>query len=304
MFASLKRRAADDEGEGGFGELSFESKKRRVLPIRPSPISTSHFAFQNFSFVTSHTATTGTGLNSSTSTSTSTSMSTSTMTPVDLAVEESMAYRSVFSSSPTPGPGPGRLSAVSGISTPGLSHGDEHDLDMSDCSPLYAPPSFILSPPSTQTRLPTPIFGSFFLHPPSARRNRDSNLIAEDPNDPMSKYRNLERRGLPSPISEGDDGLLSPLSGAGTMMGRLGVGTSEALVEEEDGVERMEVVPDTPTTPTEFPRRGRSRSRRADGKDCAEGPGEGKPVLSMGYRADCEKCIAKVPGHYSHVIRA
>ena len=29
----------------------------------------------------------------------------------------------------------------------------------------------------------------------------------------------------------------------------------------------------------------------------------GKAKLSMGYRADCEKCRARVPGHYNHVIR-
>lgn len=29
----------------------------------------------------------------------------------------------------------------------------------------------------------------------------------------------------------------------------------------------------------------------------------GKTMLSMGYRADCEKCRTRVPGHYNHVIR-
>ncbi|KAJ5092115.1 hypothetical protein NUU61_006985 [Penicillium alfredii] len=28
-----------------------------------------------------------------------------------------------------------------------------------------------------------------------------------------------------------------------------------------------------------------------------------KPALVMGYRADCDKCRHKVPGHYSHIIR-
>ncbi|KAL4921599.1 hypothetical protein BDW62DRAFT_174042 [Aspergillus aurantiobrunneus] len=27
-----------------------------------------------------------------------------------------------------------------------------------------------------------------------------------------------------------------------------------------------------------------------------------KPVFSMGYRADCDKCRRRVPGHYSHII--
>ncbi|EAW11821.1 uncharacterized protein ACLA_005770 [Aspergillus clavatus NRRL 1] len=28
-----------------------------------------------------------------------------------------------------------------------------------------------------------------------------------------------------------------------------------------------------------------------------------KVTLSMGFRADCDKCLHKVPGHYSHIIR-
>lgn len=34
------------------------------------------------------------------------------------------------------------------------------------------------------------------------------------------------------------------------------------------------------------------------------GSGKGKVSFSMGYRADCEKCRLKVPGHYSHIIRS
>lgn len=33
------------------------------------------------------------------------------------------------------------------------------------------------------------------------------------------------------------------------------------------------------------------------------GPLKGKTMLSMGYRADCDKCRRKVPGHYSHLIQ-
>lgn len=32
-------------------------------------------------------------------------------------------------------------------------------------------------------------------------------------------------------------------------------------------------------------------------------PQRKKPALVMGYRADCEKCRCRVPGHYSHIIR-
>lgn len=33
-------------------------------------------------------------------------------------------------------------------------------------------------------------------------------------------------------------------------------------------------------------------------------PTKGKMTISMGYRADCEKCRMKVPGHYNHFVRA
>ena len=30
----------------------------------------------------------------------------------------------------------------------------------------------------------------------------------------------------------------------------------------------------------------------------------GKTKLSMGFKADCEKCQARIPGHYMHFIRS
>jgi hypothetical protein len=30
---------------------------------------------------------------------------------------------------------------------------------------------------------------------------------------------------------------------------------------------------------------------------------KGKVSIAMGFRADCEKCKARVPGHWSHVVR-
>lgn len=33
-------------------------------------------------------------------------------------------------------------------------------------------------------------------------------------------------------------------------------------------------------------------------------PKREKISFSMGYRADCEKCQMKVPGHYSHIVRS
>ena len=168
---------------------------------------------------------------------------------------------------------------------------------MEDSLPMYSPsPSFLLSPASAPARLPTPIFGSFFLHPASAQNHNEMKMDGVDASDPTSQYRFLERRCLPSPIREVEDGLLSPMSAAGEVVDRLDIRHAPCVMELDDNQAR----PSSPNEGGNRQRRGRSRSRRADGKDRAEG----KPVLSMGYRADCEKCRAKVPGHYSHVIRA
>lgn len=31
--------------------------------------------------------------------------------------------------------------------------------------------------------------------------------------------------------------------------------------------------------------------------------GSGKSTIAMGYRTDCEKCRASVPGHFNHVVK-
>jgi len=103
----------------------------------------------------------------------------------------------------------------------------------------------------------------------------------------------LRRHRLPSPISE-DDAMISPTSGAGGMLGRLNVcnngaeGTSESRgwgvssQQHDDGEGSIKP-------------RGWWKSKEK-GKTS-------KTVLSMGYRADCEKCRTRVPGHWSHFIK-
>ena len=124
------------------------------------------------------------------------------------------------------------------------------------------------------------------------------------------RYR--ERRRLPSPISEGDDALLSPMNGAGQMMERLGVGgqtmpielTSDAHVEVDvrgAAAELMDIEGEDQLSDRQ--RRGRSRSRRADGKDSVADERGIAPSLYMGYRASCERCRARVPGHYMHILK-
>ncbi|KAL8660135.1 MAG: hypothetical protein Q9202_006791 [Teloschistes flavicans] len=123
-------------------------------------------------------------------------------------------------------------------------------------------------------RIPTPIYGHF--NPVDRRTETDSS-----DNDPKTQQEIahdifLRRRRLPSPISE-DEAMDDP-DGMGDMLGRLDMGTKKA-----------------PNVPF--------RTNKMWGGDSTT-PSKGKVTLSMGYRADCEKCKMKVPGHYSHFIPA
>ncbi len=100
------------------------------------------------------------------------------------------------------------------------------------------------------------------------------------------------RRRLPSPISEDDDSVLqSPTTVTGTMFGRMDVGGAGNEEGNRDTVQGLKA--------------GESKAKGVTWKkEEARGSGFGKTTFSMGYRADCEKCRMKVPGHYSHVLRA
>ncbi|MCJ1260492.1 hypothetical protein MMC22_000353 [Lobaria immixta] len=92
----------------------------------------------------------------------------------------------------------------------------------------------------------------------------------------------LRRRRLPSPISEDED-MVSPM------------GMTEETMER----------PDVRTMPahgiSSWDHLGRGTSDVTG--PASLGPKAGKTMLSMGYRADCEKCRTRVPGHYNHVIQ-
>ena len=92
----------------------------------------------------------------------------------------------------------------------------------------------------------------------------------------------LRRRRLPSPIRE-DMGIVTspPLTGVpaeslkwANSSGRIGTITEQTGMLTDSNI---------------------NDKRRASTT--------GKTMLSMGYRADCEKCRTRVPGHYNHVIR-
>ncbi|KAL8772229.1 MAG: hypothetical protein Q9194_004657 [Teloschistes cf. exilis] len=162
-------------------------------------------------------------------------------------------------------------------SQPTLSPHPRQSVESTQPSPCtITPKSFFYNPQEVNSggRIPTPIYGHFN---PVDRRIEDES----ENNDPKTQQEIahdifLRRRRLPTPISE-DEPMDDP-DGMGDMLGRLDMGTKAA-----------------PTVPF--------RTNRMWGGEAAT-PSKGKLTLSMGYRADCEKCKLKVPGHYSHFISA
>ncbi|KAI8217051.1 hypothetical protein K4K54_012073 [Colletotrichum sp. SAR 10_86] len=138
----------------------------------------------------------------------------------------------------------------------------------------------------------------------------------------------VQNRRLPSPISEGEDS--TSLAGSGSlsppgMVLDNGFPSTLAMRMEQsslDGSHDMDMMDDhsghmgedsitttidsQPTETTSAPatpspgRKGHIRSRHTVNNWTWQ-PGM-KKSFSIGYRADCEKCRLKVPGHFNHIV--
>ncbi|KAM0327542.1 hypothetical protein ACHAQA_005833 [Verticillium albo-atrum] len=140
------------------------------------------------------------------------------------------------------------------------------------------------------------------------------------------------QRRIPSPISEADSRTASPgmclesgvsngfpsqltarleqstLSPSGEDMGMMDVSPSfsthtEGVPEHDDSEDGMAPLTETisaPATPSPGRSRGHMRSHHTINTWTWQ-PGM-KKSFSIGYRADCEKCRLKVPGHFNHII--
>ncbi|KAI9833181.1 MAG: hypothetical protein M1819_003804 [Sarea resinae] len=187
------------------------------------------------------------------------------------------------------------------------------DFDMIDSQPASSPlPWFSPSPttpntnnPATNTRIPTPIhpyFSRADINMSDLSPIGNANPAPTSWHDPglLTSYTESwnpappRARRLPSPISEGadDDDLKSPATSLANGLLK-GLGVSD--MEVEDG--------EVASTVTQEPGTATARSDKASVESSREGEGKGKMVFSMGFRADCEKCRMRVPGHYSHVFR-
>ncbi|KAI9715144.1 MAG: hypothetical protein M1812_006123 [Candelaria pacifica] len=289
MSTTRKRQFQENYDENV--QIKRDHKKPRTLPFRTSPSSKHSHLFSDASRWTIPNPPTITPADSDND------------EPVAAYPSSSPPVRNRFSSEP---------SSIDVSSSQGSN--SLEDQDMTDSSPrqtwtssttilsgqrLTPPEPTHLSPhatnPASGGRIPTPVYGHFYLAPLPAGGSDVSmdsdadDLISVANSSPQQRWdmeNKRRRRRLPSPISEDDDTLQSPTTITGSMLGRMDVGGDY----EGDG--------DTRTS--------KGIDRKENGlwkKEGAGGSGFGKTTFSMGYRADCEKCRMKVPGHYSHVLR-
>lgn len=186
------------------------------------------------------------------------------------------------------------VSQTSKSSSVNIGVSDDLDLDMVDSqprSPLPWQSRTLLSPPLPQNllslpvnpsggRIPTPIYGHFTNDVNMEMGELTAANVVPTIREEDDWWR---KRELPSPISDHDSAMVSPMGETYGMMGRLhvgGVGVRPPSNRVSDSVNSM------------FLRRPESQAVDRPSK------------LVMGYRADCEKCRQKVPGHYSHIVRS
>lgn len=188
----------------------------------------------------------------------------------------------------------------------------DSDMDMIDSQPPSSPSPWNDTMSTTMSTPPRP--SSFaLLSKPSSQDSQDGNNGGRIPTPRWGHFRSIEssidmydrtdaacyaatdslqlevdhglflrRRRLPTPISE-DENMVSP------------TGMTEETMER----------PDTGTVPSPgMPSWDQFGSGKIDmAIPASPVPKTGRTMLSMGYRADCEKCRTRVPGHYNHVIQ-
>lgn len=166
-------------------------------------------------------------------------------------------------------------------------------------------------------RAATPIHGHFTLNMRPERMtesNNNTNRIYT-PTKTAEEAEWWRRRRLPSPISESGDiveeQLNEPLAPAAheediTDMSNWPDSPSSMAIDSDNSPAQTFL--QVPEQSIDIP------ARLYDDHHMATVPepvattttktGKGKIGFAMGYRADCEKCQMKVPGHYSHIVRS
>ncbi|KAL8854486.1 MAG: hypothetical protein Q9221_000757 [Calogaya cf. arnoldii] len=275
MFESRKR-ARDEDDELDWQPEVRDHKKPRALPFRTSPTAKHTTSFSQYAQFAQSPRTLPQPL------------LTPALTPVETSEDEGERKN------PFRSPLRERSQQLTRNSTIRIEEPRDFDMEM-DCSePAQSPQpwqSVESSQPSPCTiapqtlfynprevnnggRIPTPIYGYF--------SQADKSMDTDVPDDDVPTQQEvahdlfLRRRRLPTPISE-DEAMDAP-DGMGGMLGRL------------------EMTPKSAATQIPF----KTNKMWGSGSTSTKG----KMSISMGYRADCEKCRMKVPGHYNHWIRS
>ncbi|EKD15955.1 uncharacterized protein L3040_003187 [Drepanopeziza brunnea f. sp. 'multigermtubi'] len=284
---SSRKRERDDNDETITPGFNEHRAKRRIsaLPHRPSP-KVIHNVLPNFSWGDNYTS----------------QPAPPNITPAHSDSEEVAASaepRSFFSHYSSPSntitqdgaPSPFVSSYDTQQSTQSTQMSDavmySDDLEMLDA--VHLSPGFHQSdpPPSISGRIPTPIHSSFAPFVRSEKVTVNRALDFKDDEGLVDRFRSGRR--LPSPISEGETSPSVIVAGFSGMQ-------MDAESSSQPDPEK-----ETPT------KKGHTRSKHSLRNWTGYGselPGGGgmKRSFSMGYRADCEKCRMKVPGHFSHII--
>ncbi|KAG9233872.1 hypothetical protein BJ875DRAFT_30981 [Amylocarpus encephaloides] len=283
MFAeylNYRKRGRDDEEDTGPSGFSEHRSKRRIaaLPVRQSP-NLARPLSPPFIFNTNYT---------------SEPAAPPTITPADSDAEDKPAsneprsFFSPYSSSPA------CTVTQSGPTSPlgsQLTRNSDvtmfsDDMEMADT--VHLSPGTFHNDPSVSIagRIPTPIHSSFAPYIRSEKASIHDVDFADD-EAVVGKFKRGRR--LPSPISEGEMSPSIIVDGIGDMQMEMG---------------------NSPHPERETPaKKGHTRSKHSlrtwtgsgFGSEMNANPGM-KRSFSMGYRADCEKCRMKVPGHFSHII--
>ena len=174
------------------------------------------------------------------------------------------------------------LDAIMDMGSPKQTHAVRHfDTDAMMLSPNASPRSLLpyqvnnlaVHDVTNGGRLPTPIYGHFQQ---SMDAKMDcSSLILETGSPFDNEYENhMRARRLPTPISE-----------------------DEAMDVFDSAL------PVQPKELSEIPCNQLRQPARFAPPLPYQSPKQGKPMFSMGFRADCDMCRNRVPGHYNHIFR-
>lgn len=132
-------------------------------------------------------------------------------------------------------------------------------------------------------RLPTPIYGHF--HQSTQLPQMDMLPVAATNDTQPQSERDMEyeqylrSRRLPSPISE------------------------DEAMDFPPAPENSPLESSAPIEPDQTPPLGLRTPARLAQPLISQSPSKGKIMFAMGFRADCEMCRNRVPGHSNHIFR-